>query len=76
MRALATVIILVIVVAAGWFVWQQMHRPLTPGEKFDNATNELQHGTLGGAIDEVTAKTPADRVENKTNEAIDRAQGQ
>ena len=69
MKPVVTLIIVAALAGAAYLGWQQMHRPLTTGEKFDNAVDQLNHGTVGGAIDEVKAQTPADRVEN----AVDRA---
>lgn len=76
MKPLMTVVIIAVVAVAAYLAWQQMHRPLTPGEKIDNAMNQLDHGTVSGAVDEVTAQTPADRAADSVNRTIDNAQGQ
>lgn len=76
MRNLITLLVLLAVAVGGYLVWQKMNEPLTPGERLDNAMTELQNGNLGNAVDEASAQTPADRVENSVNNAVDNVQGQ
>lgn len=75
-RNLITLLILILVAVGGYMAWEKMNEPLTPGEKMDNALNQLGDGNLGNAVDEMNAQTPADRMENSVNNAVDNVQGQ
>lgn len=70
-RNLITLLILIGIAVVAVVAWQKMNEPLTPGEKMDNALEQLGDGNLGNAVDEINAQTPADRVQNSVNNAVD-----
>jgi len=68
---IAYLLVIVIILIGGLFVYQKMQEPRTLGENIDSAAGELKDGNLGNAVQEMGTQTEGEKLQNDVNQATD-----
>lgn len=67
---IAYILVLIIVLIGGLFIYQKMQEPRTLGENIDSAAGELKQGNVGNAVQELGTQTEGEKLQNDVQQAV------